>query len=640
MTAWWESDPDAIHQEAMAMADSLRRRQYMPRKDRAQAALSLYRASDRIDLSGLESSWAGVADDLPPHNNIIGSAVDWFTSTMLHDRIRPLYMPIAGDLQVRERVSARQRACDGLRESLDLYGDLGALRCMDGFLFDGGGVKFAADVANERAVASRVRPWEFFVPEREARLGNAWQATHSQLIERSSLRSMFPEDSFARRLIDEAEPERLDLAESAWDDRSDMLLVRECWHRPTVRVDFKNPTSFGLDSNHDPDPDAKPEHDGRRVLLLSNGVLNGPTGAGEPWPYDHFGISWFKPFREPVGYWSMGIPEIIGGNHLAILEIADLKRRYLRRHAVPHLLLWSKAGISKYHLSNDETRIWTTKVPPAQAAMYLQTNAVPAELLREEELIKADAKERLGVTNMNLFGEKPPGIDHAPGMDTLSEHTQIRQTKTYQAWERCGIDDAKILDDMLLTLAQQCPNMELVFEHDKRLVKYNWRDIEADRNKYAITRQPTNYFATTPTAKARQLKDWAQAGMFNDTPQARKMIRIMGGPPDVDAVFGDQTAFERDVDERIRRAMKGEPDETWIPDPYMDLELGKERAKLRLADLSASNDVGPEYDRVRRFYELCDELSHRAAPVAGPTTQIAPAQLPGAPPTPALSGAA
>lgn len=625
---WWSADRDDILDESVRFADGLRDRQYRQARARAEAALFLYRGSTRIRLNGSESSyWGRDLEETPPHNNVIATAIDWFTSIMVRNRVRPFFLTQKGSTEDRRKADARQRAVEGTMAMLGLYGELGALRCRDGHTFRAGGVKYAADSQNQRVVASRVRPWEFFTPEREARLGFPRQATHCQLVPREVLLGMFDPNSEEYRMIEQAQPEVIDAKDMIREDHSEMLLVRELWHLPSGRVDFEKNASFGLNKKRERDPSIDPGHDGRRVLCLREGLLD-----ASPWPYNYFPISWYKPFREPVGYWSQGIPEIIGGAHISLLEIADSIQAYLRRHAVPHLIMWDKARLNPYAMSNDDTKIWTSRVPPGQAAMYLNVNAVPSELLTREQTIIDWAKERLGVSNMNLFGQKPPGVDHQPGMEHLSEMTELRQTAAFQAWERCHIDDASIISDSYYQLAQTNEDFEVVFGDSRELVKTKWREMDIRREAFTVSVQPTNMFAQTPQAKFRQVKEWVQAGLLNDTPQARAALRILSGAPDTDAIAGDSIAAEDNIERALSACVKGEPDETWIPMPWMDLELAKQKCKERLNRLAADEESQDAIDRLNTFFELADRMSHAATPIAGPGTEVAPAPSGGAPP--------
>lgn len=646
MTAWWSAET-AAERLALAIdfANGLRNRQFRSARARAEAALFLYRGSTRLRLNGSDTGYVSQDfDETPPHNNIVATAIDWFTSIMVRNRVRPFYLTSKGKAKDREKAGWRQTATEGTMGLLGIYGELGALRARDGHTFRAGGIKYAADMVGRRVVASRVRAHEFFVPEREARLGFPRQGTHAQLVPREVLLSMVEPNSEAYRAIEQVTPEALDVTDQIREDFSEMILVQELWHLPSGRVNLSDPKSFGRDKKGARLENLKPGgagHDGWRMLCIQGFAI-----ADEPWPYNYFPISWYKPFRESVGFWSQGIPEIIGGAHIALLEIADSKQRYLRRHAVPHMIVYDKARINNLVLSNDDSKIWTSRVPPASAVTYLNPSVVPGDLLRYEQDIIAWAKERLGVTDMNLFGEKPPGVDHAPGMEHLSEMTLIRQTAPYQAWERAHIDDANIIDDCYYTLAQESDDFEIVFGDNKTLTRVKVSDMDASRESFTITCFPTNYFAVTPTARFRQVKEMGQAGVFNGTPQSRKMLAAMDYP-DVQAIVGDEVASIANIERCLDAAAKGEPDEEWVPHPYFDLETAKQMARDRINRMEADEESAEATDRVINFYELCDKLSRgpNSGPVAGPQTMtgdMAPggaAAPPAGPPQAAPPGA-
>jgi hypothetical protein len=623
--AWWSAEDEReVHAEALGFAEALRNRQFYERRERAEAALYLYAGSRRVSLAGGSGSWDDWDD--PPYFNLIQTAVDFFTSMMVRNRVRPFFLTERGDAALQKRAKGLQRAVEGTMRELGLWDELGMLRCQDGHLFEAGGVKYACDWQNSRVVASRVRPWEVFVPEREARLGRPRQLVHSQQVERSVLAGMFPEDSEAQEFIEAAQSEDLDPREVVRGDRSDMVLTHELYHLPSTRVDLSNPASFGLDDNGEPSDDVDPGHDGRRVLLVRPGVL-----VSEPWPYDYFPIAWYKPRRDPIGYWSRSVPETLAGAQLELMEIGQKIQAIMRRHAVPHLLVWENAKINIQQITNDHASIIKTRVPPSQAAYYMVPQSVPAELFQRESQIISWAEKQLGVSEMSLAGVKPPSIEHAPGMEHLSEMEAIRHTAAYHAFERAHLEDGRIIVDLLCQLAKRDADMDVVFGEDKDLVRLKWKDIDIERDEYHLKIWPTNYFAQSPTAKFRQVKEMVQAGLFNPTPAARTALRALDYP-DVESLTGDPVAEEEAIERCLQLAIEGKPDEQWIPTPYMDLELAKQKAKERINRLEADGQNHESIDRVQRFWELANELEQQLqpppSPSAGPTQGgLAPAQL-------------
>lgn len=629
-TAWW-AQKDLVDQanSARQFAEALRSRQHYERRARAEAALFLYSGSTRLSLSG--ASWQhGLTDeDVPPFFNLIQTAVDWFTSMMVRNRIRPYFLTEGGNNELQEKAKCAGRAVEGLMRQLGIWDELGMLRCQDGHLFEAGGIKYAADLQNRRIVASRVRPWEFFVAEREARLGRPTQFVHDQTIERSVLAAMLPADSEEREIVMEAEPEDIDPVDSVPGDHSDLVLTHELWHLPSGRVDLKNPLSFGLDDNGDP-TDADPGHDGRRVIVMRNGII-----VSEPWPYDYVPISWYKPRRDPVGYWSRSIPETLAGAQLELMDIGQKIQSIMRRHAVPHLLLWKQAKVNTQQITNDHAAILETQVPPAQAAFYLTPQAVPAELFSREAEIIRWAEKQLGVSEMSLAGVKPPSIEHAPGMEHLAEMEMIRHTAAFHAFERAHLEDARVIIDLLRMLAQHDPNMEVIFGESKQLERFKVKDFDMEREQYHLKVWPTNLFAQTPTAKFRQIKEFYQAGLFDDSnPQARKALRAMGFA-DVEEVMGDQVAEIDNIEKRLQLAVEGKPDHEWIPTPDMDLAAAKLKSKARINRLEADGEEPEAIDRVRTFWMLADRMEKEATASAAAATQgVAPPEGGAPPPDP------
>ncbi len=590
-------DEEELHARAHDFAQRLRDRQYQSRRYRAEHALFLYLGSVRVGLNG-GTMPAEFWDETIPFYNLIQSATDWFTSMMIRNQIRPFVLTERGDAKLKGKAKAMMRATEGMMRAAGVWDDLGMLRCQDGHLFEGGGIKWAADVQNKRIVASRVRPWEWWVPEREARLGDPRQAVHGQSIERGVLAAMFDEDSGEHELIMSCEAEPIDVQDSIAGETSDMLLVYELWHLPSGSPDLSKDEAYGLG-------DGDPGHDGRHVILLKNGLL-----LDEPWPYSYFPVSWYRPWRDPVGFWSRSIPETLAGTQLKLIEIGEKIDSIINLHAVPHLLLWENAKVNVGQWTNETAAIIKTRVPPAQAAYYLTPQAVPAELFQREEWLIRKGKEQLGVSDMQLFGEKPPGVDHAPGMEHLSEETMIRHTRPYKAWESAHVQDSRIIIDLMRLLARHKVEMAYVFGEAKDLQLYRWQDMDLDREKFHLKTWPTSLFAQTPTARFRQAEQFVKGGFLNGTPQARMALRILDFP-DVESIAGDLEAEEENIDRTLDRVIDGANDEETMPHPYLDIQLAKFKCKERINRLEADGEPDEVIDRLRHWWDMADAIDQQ-----------------------------
>lgn len=635
--SWWlKETEDELHSAALAFADDLFSRQWAERRARANDGLFLYNPTGRLSLSGGTSDPRTVTELIPPYFNLIQTTCDWFTSMIVRNKIRPYILTEAGDSQLQDQARQAMLFTEGIMREAGIWDELGMLRAQDGHLFEGGGIKWSADVVNSRIIAGRVRPWDVFVPEREGRLGNPRQWLHRQSTDRGVLGGMFDEGSEEHDRVMGEEATSYDSDETIAGDRSDMVAVRELWHLPSVRVDLDNPLSFGLDDNGEPTVE-DPGHDGRRVLMLKSGVL-----VNEPWPFDSTHISWYTPRRDPIGVWSRSIPETLAGAQLELLDIGDKIQMILRRHAVPHLIVWRQARLNLQKFTNDQAAILESSVPPAQAAYYMVPQAVPSELLQREQQIITWAMKQIGVTDMALSGEKPPGIDHAPGMEHLSETTIVRHSSAYQAFERCHVKDAETIIDLARFLKMKGADMSVVYGEDKRMERVKLEQLNLSRDKFHIKVFPSNFFPQLPQGRIDMAEKLINAGAFAGTPQAKMLLRLVGGDaPDVAAEVDDDSAERRNIEERFAMLLKGATDEEVMPHPYMDLDYAKVLTRRKINALEAEKEAAEKVDRIRDFWVLCDKVQKmtkpppQVMPVGGapgpaPSAGIAPQPMPAA----------
>lgn len=622
-------DP-GVHERAYAFAKDLRDRQHWDARTRAEAGLCLYMGSTRLLLNNGTSAFLDPLEETPPYFNLIQTATDYFTSLMCRNQIRPFFLTEGGDIEARRRAEAFQQGVEGTMQALDVYGQLGRFRTMDGFLFQAGGIKYSIDYENRRIVASRVRAWECYTPEREARLGTPRSLVHAYLVDRHVLAASLPEGE-ERRMVEETPSEDIDPAELVMGDNSDMALVYEVWHLPSNRPDLSDMRVFGIYDDDAEEEEKDPGHDGRHLIITSQGVL-----LDEPWPYEYFPIAWFKPHPDPVGYWSRSVPETLAGAQLAIIEADEKEQRILDAHANPKLIVWKNSGIDPKTWDNDPRSILVSRVPPAQAVFHVVPAAVPGDLLRKKAEVTAQAEKQLGVTETSLSGQKPKGVDHAPGMEHLAEMEMIRHTSSYKAYEDAHLDDARILSDQLRALAMYLESefgedMEVVFQKDKQLVRVKWSEMNLAYDQYVTKLWPTDLFAKTPTAKIRQLKELYGMNAFDGSPQSNMLLRMIGAP-DVDAAIGDRKAPEEAIEHLLKKCLDGKPTVEWIPTPDMDLELCTTKAAETVARLTADGEDEEVISRVRMFWDIADQWLKRNEPPPAPP---APAGPPGMAPMPA-----
>jgi hypothetical protein len=582
----------------------------------------------------------------PTGYNVIQSITDTSVSRLVQNRIRPLILTEDGDADEQQQAEELQAVVEGTFWDAKIYGELGEHVCFDGHLSDAGGVKVYPDYAGKRPVLDRIEACRFMVSTRESRLGKPRSGFYYDAIDRSQLLAMFrdakPE---VLEAIANAPLAPRDLSHSHADKNEtfvDDVEIFEAWHLPSSSVDRDDPKSWGLNEDGEFDPTLNPGHDGRRVLCIE-----GMTLIDEPWPFPYFPIAWFKPQRKRRSYWSRSVPEMFAGPQVMLNDIARNVAEIMHFHSHPRLIVWKNAKLNVGKITNSNKDILESSVPPSQAIYPLVPQAVPGEYLSREKEIIAWCEKEYGLNEMAMTGQKPAGIDHAPGMQHLSDELSARHTTKMHAWELFHTDLAQLVIDCHRMLAKHCKQngedykVMLGGDRDLRSVDF----IKADLGGSAVYRVkcwPTNLLPQTPAAKANKLIDWMQAG-FITAEQALTLV----DHPDVEALIGDHIAKRLNIEKKIAGLLKGEPFEKCMPHPYLDLELCLSIASSRLNKYEAKGYPESKLDALRRFYETAQQLvdaekakqaalaAPPAPPVNGPPMGAPPGAGPPMPPPPA-----
>jgi hypothetical protein len=624
--------PENPAQELVRLSESLWHNYGEARQSLAEDALCLYYGNDRHSLRShqtgkIDVAMLGGAGIEPPGYNVVQACVDTKTSHIVQNKVRPFFLTEAGDPELQEKAKGMQRAVEGTFQALGIYGEDGMAVCRDGNLFDGGCVKYCVDYANNRVLGERIYAHELLIPEREARMGKPRQLGHRMLIPRDSLIDFFKDDESAMEAVRGAPPASDDILEMDTIDGghvSDMIEAFEWWHLPSGRVDLKEPKSFGINEDGEFDPDLDPGHDGRHVICIK-GIGGGTTLSDEPWPFARFPIALFLPQKNPEGMWSRGIPETLAGAQLAITRMNMRVDGIMNLHAVPRIIVDRRAKLNKSKLTNGWADILESSIAPSQSVFTYSPNSVPAEFLNQIDKLIAWAEKQVGISELSLAAQKPPGIDHAPGLQHLADTESIRHTTSFRSWEQFHLDSATIVVDCLRMLAERNPDYEVIFGDAKDLKRIKWKSVDLGADMYHLKIWPTNLLPQTPAAKISRVMDLLQAGIL--TPgEARSLMEF----PDTEAVMGDADAEELNIQHKLDACVRGDANAA-TPHAYLNFDLALSLAKQRINRLEADGAPEEVWDRVAQFWEDCNKLKNIATNAA---SQAAQGILPpgGAPP--------
>lgn len=646
-----EFDRDARAAAAWSAAWKLFQTQGQAKKGVLQDALFVYFGNERHRLGGEYTGGFGILDLLgnlsePPGQNVIQMIVDMMVSHTIRNKVRPFFLTEKGDVAEREGAQGMMRAVEGIFQNEKLFGPLGVATAKIGYIADGGFVKSVPDYARKKVTLQAVLPHEWLVPPREARKGNPRQGFHVYSADRAMLLEDYgwERDEDGKRVKTEnydiikgckTLPRSLSDDEVDQDSVSDQLLVVEAYHLPSGYVDLDDESAFGM-KDGTLDETVDPGHDGRRMVMIGGG--DGKSShclLDEPYPYEEFPVCEFFPSQNPVGYGSRGVPETLAAAQLAVNRYNRRIENIMHLHAVPRLIAWTMAKLNLNKVTNDVADILHSKVPANQAVNYLQPPGVPPELLNRVDKLIAWMKAQYGVNDMTLSGEKPKGLDHAPGMEHLLEETTLRHTEKFEAWNNFHVKLARRCIEACRMLALHDPDFEIYWGDNKELKRIKWKDVELSRKRFVVNVWPTSMVPKTPGMQMRRLGELL--GMQVITPQ-QAQASLVDQYPDVAGMVGDAAAAERNIRAKLDKIAKDGYSEDTMPHPYMNLELCKVFAAEKINQFECDGVDESTIDEVRRFWEDANDLQLRetaanaqaqagAAPAPGPPSVEAPPPL-------------
>lgn len=614
-------------QAARHHARLLWQQQGIDRRDVAEAALTIYFGNPRHSVNGASvreyvDRAFGIQHD-PQAENVVQMVVDTMVSHTMKDRVRPWVQTDNGDSQQQEDAKGMMHAVEGVFFQNGVYEDEDVYQ--HGYLFDAGLTKVIPDFARKRVTLQRVPCWQWLVPEEEGK--DPRQGFHVYTVDRAMLLADFGFDDEGEKTdlyekIRTANPAPRDMLprDNGEDSVSDRVLVTEAYHLPSAYVDTEDPAAFGLNKDSEPDDSVDPGHDGRRMMILDDDIVL----CDEPYPYEEFNLSEFMPARNPTDYWSRGVPETLAGAQLMVNKATRRISNIMHLNAVSRLLVDRRAKLNLAKFTNDLVSVLECTGSPQQVAMYLTGTAPPAELFAERDRYISSMKAQYGLNEMSLYGEKPQGVDHAPGMEHLLDEMNLRHLMKFRARDKYITKLARLVIDALRLMAMRDPNFEVMFGDNKELRRIKWKTVELPRNSYVVKLWAANLLPQTPGMKMKRMAELANLG---EPFKSQAVAYLAEDYPDVEALAGKVNAKRKNIEAKILLAAREGLTEKTNPQPYMKLDLCKSIAEDYIAEYDRNGDED-SMQNVIDFWEAADKLQKQLMPPPAPAPALsaAPAQ--------------
>lgn len=549
--------------------------------------------------------------------NLLKIYGDTLASKLVQSNSRVSLITSGGQWSTFQRARKIERALEGEFYRMKLYREAAKV-ALDAINIGDGWLKLALNEKGDGIVAERVFPNEIFVDEIEAAFGQPKFLYQVRWIKKDSALQMWsdPDKQEIIKYASEQTPPRF-----AWTLYSPgMIQLVESWALPIG------------------------DRPGRHCIVCNNGTL-----LDEPWNEKHFPLINFKAGDKPFGWYGQGFIEQVGPTQLDLNKTINVMMNSAHLGMAPFWVVQTGAELDIKHLSNQVGHIvevngpepkWVTNEPFSKAApAYVQT------------LIQM-IQTFYGINEMESSGQLPLNrLDSRRALVEWQNMADSRHTILLERWQDFYLDVAERTLMLAKRIAKEKGAYPVLAKKGQKAWQLDWKDLDIEGEEYMIRMAPANILPTTLAGKKNTIEDWMRLGLLSKE-QAQ---RALSGPPDADAILGEFTAGEDDIDRMIEEFT--EKEQYRGPTPRQNLS----RAIKRMTDaaLDAANNGAPQstinlFDRyVREATELLKVMTVASPqgagngsnnPSAGGTIgpNIAPGTTPGAggggPPGPGPSG--
>jgi hypothetical protein len=302
-------------------------------------------------------------------------------------------------------------------------------------------------------------------------------------------------------------------------------------------------------------------------------------------------------------------------------EMLYLVQQCLWHHATPWILKPREGDIGEMAIDNDVRGV-TIEYSNGAAPQRVIGNAVPPEVSRQAEWMRATAYEQSGVSEASATSQKPAGLNSGAALREFNEQGSERFIVRGYGIESAVVDVDRRIIDAARRIAEDGADVSVRAVRKRRRSSFveaiKWKDVDLDDEAFVIKIAPGNSLQDLPGYKVAAIQEAFQNGALNN-----EQYMALLDMPDFDGHLDMVTAPYEIVLDQID-AIFGDGREM-LPDPHQDLTMAMSMG--RNAYLRALID-GMEEERMEmmRAYIATAEEMLRAASAPAESAPLAPAE--------------
>ena len=551
MQFWWETGVDDCHDELMGVINELNSNHY----DRMIANLDYLKvySQRRYDLQDFRQGVVKTAsyaldkrDDMRMRLNVTQSMIDTITSKIGKNRPRPMYLTEGGDYTLRTKAKMMGRMMEGLFLQSKLY-DIMPKIFQDSCIFDLGVLKIYQE--NGKIYVERVFANEILWDMDDALYGEPQSLYQVKKVHKSYLLDRFSGfSSEINNLLGGKQEENPD---------SELIECVEAWHLPT-----------SLESG-----------DGRHVICIE-----GVTLLDEEYTRTQFPFLFLKWSDSIVGFGGISLAEQLYPVQKEINSLCIRIQQSMHLLSVPLVFIQAGSKVAPSHIRNQPgTIIHYNGQPP----VVYTPQAVHPEVFNHLDRLYQRAYEISGISELSATGKKPAGLESGAALRIYHDIETERFILIGRRYESAFMSAAEHYFDLAEEIVAEQGSFPVQTTYRREMTKVDFEKIRMARDEFILEPFPVSILPSLPAGKLQTVQELINIGVIDKKEQITRLLDF----PDLNSVSQVYEAAEADVEWRISKIL--DEGEYVGPEPYMDLNLAKQRFQLAYLE-ARQKGVSPE----------------------------------------------
>jgi hypothetical protein len=535
--------------------------------------------------------YAGLPPDRPTFN-LVSSVTDTLVSKLTQSRPSPIFLTNNGDYKERNLAKQLNNFINGEFYRTKAY-DIMEYILRDA-LVEGTGCLKVYENDEKQVAIERVFLTELFVDLSESYMGDPRSLYQVKLIDREVLEGTFPKVS--KKIINEAEPATLDNSGDSAKSISDLVMVVEGWHLPSVHG----------------------ATDGRHTIACSTGTI-----LDEEYTKDTFPFVFLHHKKRTFGFWSQGVAETLMGTQIEINSLLSTISRSIKLVGVPRIFIEDGAKVVKAHLNNEIGTIVTYR---GTKPSYEVAPCVPQEMYAERDRLIQYGYQQEGLSMMAANSEKPAGLDSGEAIRTYDDINTDRFAALSRRYDNVFIDLAYQIIDKAKEIAIRDGSYSTVFPDKTGSKEVDLPKASLLEDSYVIQCFNESSLPKDPAGRQQAIVERVQAGILSI-----KEGRRLTDYPDLAQIETLANASEERIfmilDDIVEKGKYTEPD------PFMDLALAEQLVVqyynlyvCRKLEESKCQMLRDFFSQIQMLKGLTQPPPQAMAPMATPQMPQAPTQ--------------